>query len=299
MNELIPVAPRQIGGVTMLTTDARGLHTFLGPDTEFSHWITRRIDEYKFEEGRDFQSFLAESTGGRPPKEYTLTLNMAKELAMVERTPKGKEARQYYIDCEARALAVEASALPTSKLGRIRSSADAQQATARIKALTMVTREVARVPGVRPEAAAAAFLTMVERETGLQVSDLRQALPSTPAAVAFQLNPTHLAKRLGIEGLRAAHVNLALIAVGLQVEGERDYVVTEKGAEFGEMRAYTNPHNGHQGYQSVWSADVVPILVAYFHQNPQAALPLPRAPRTKSKHRRNPAAVIEPQGALL
>jgi anti-repressor protein len=41
--------------------------------------------------------------GGRPAKEYALTLDMAKELSMVERTEKGKQARQYFLVCERRA----------------------------------------------------------------------------------------------------------------------------------------------------------------------------------------------------
>ena len=52
---------------------------------------------FGFTENQDFRSFLSESTGGRPSKEYTLSMDMAKELSMVERTDKGKQARQYFI----------------------------------------------------------------------------------------------------------------------------------------------------------------------------------------------------------
>ncbi len=48
----------------------------------------------------DFCSFLSESSGGRPAKEYALTIDMAKELAMVERNEAGKRVRQYFIACE-------------------------------------------------------------------------------------------------------------------------------------------------------------------------------------------------------
>lgn len=171
-------------------------------------------------------------------------------------------------------------------------------ASDRVKALALVTREIARIPGVRPEAAATAFLAIVERDTGLPVSDLRHALPSTPVEVAFQLNPTHLAQRLKIEGLKAGHVNLALIALGLQEEGERDYVVTAKGADLGEMRHYTSPRNGHQGYQSVWSTAVVPLLATYFAEHPEAAKPLPRAPR-KTAQKKTSTGALSAQAALL
>lgn len=102
--EQIEVRPGVIGGrEVQKTVDGRSLHAFLQAGTDFKDWIARRIADYGFAEGADFGSFLGESIGGRPPKEYTLSLDMAKELAMVERTPKGKEARQYFIDCERRA----------------------------------------------------------------------------------------------------------------------------------------------------------------------------------------------------
>lgn len=103
MNELIPVASRPIGGEAVLSANARELHEYLAVETEFKDWMPRRIDEYGFEEGKDFCSFLSESTGGRRPKEYIVSLDMAKELAMVERSPKGKEARMYFIECERKA----------------------------------------------------------------------------------------------------------------------------------------------------------------------------------------------------
>jgi len=78
---------------------ARELHTFLGVRTPFKDWIQRMI-EYGFVEGVDFSSFLSKSTGGRPSKEYALTLDMAKEISMIQRTEKGKQARQYFISCE-------------------------------------------------------------------------------------------------------------------------------------------------------------------------------------------------------
>lgn len=81
---------------------ARELHHFLQVQTAFKDWIARRISEYGFLEGVDFCSILSESTGGRPAKEYAITLDMAKELSMVERNEQGKQARRYFIECEKR-----------------------------------------------------------------------------------------------------------------------------------------------------------------------------------------------------
>jgi anti-repressor protein len=100
MNELIKVTGRVIGEAQVQTVNARELHAFLEVSTLFKDWIARRIADYEFEDGKDFCSFLSESTGGRPRKEYHITLAMAKEISMVERNANGKKARQYFIDCE-------------------------------------------------------------------------------------------------------------------------------------------------------------------------------------------------------
>ncbi len=84
------------------TVNARELHVFLEVKTSFKDWIIRRIQDCKFKEGYDFCSFLSESSGGRPSKDYHLTLDMAKHLSMIERKDKGHEAREYFIKCEKR-----------------------------------------------------------------------------------------------------------------------------------------------------------------------------------------------------
>lgn len=82
--------------------NARELHAFLQVQTAFKDWINRRISEYGFSDGVDFCSFLSQSTGGRPAIEYAISLDMAKELSMVERNEQGKMARRYFIECEKR-----------------------------------------------------------------------------------------------------------------------------------------------------------------------------------------------------
>lgn len=77
----------------------RQLHEFLEVKTAYKDWMPRMI-EYGFEEGIDFSSFLSESTGGRPSTDHLLKIDMAKELSMIQRTDKGKQARQYFIKVE-------------------------------------------------------------------------------------------------------------------------------------------------------------------------------------------------------
>jgi len=85
---------------------AKELYDFLFEGVEkatpFSMWIKRRISEYGFVENQDFVTYLLESTGGRKLKDYSMTLDMAKELSMVEKTIVGKKARKYFIKCEKR-----------------------------------------------------------------------------------------------------------------------------------------------------------------------------------------------------
>jgi len=98
-NQLIPVFAGQIQGQSIQLVDARLLHSFLEVVTRFNDWIARRVEEYGFIDGQDFYSILSK-TKGRPNTEYHLSLDMAKELSMVERNEKGKQARRYFIDME-------------------------------------------------------------------------------------------------------------------------------------------------------------------------------------------------------
>lgn len=86
---------------------AKDLHAFLESKKDFSAWIKHRIDKYGLVEGQDF--IIAHPNGGagnngffggHNAKDYVLTLDAAKELAMVEGNAKGKQARQYFIEKE-------------------------------------------------------------------------------------------------------------------------------------------------------------------------------------------------------
>lgn len=77
------------------------LFYFLEIDTKFADWIKNRINKYSFTENQDYIIELV-YTKGRPRKEYYITLDMAKELCMVENNEKGRQARRYFIECEKR-----------------------------------------------------------------------------------------------------------------------------------------------------------------------------------------------------
>lgn len=95
MNELINV------NTETQTVSARELHEKLNIGTAFKDWFPRMC-EYGFVEGVDFCSKLSEtsSKGGRPAKDADISVDMAKQICMIQRTPEGKEVRQYLIDLE-------------------------------------------------------------------------------------------------------------------------------------------------------------------------------------------------------
>lgn len=102
-NPLVNVFNTMIDGIQQLAVNARDLHSFLKVGRDFSNWIKGRINQYVFVENQDFISFSQNGEkpkGGRPTIEYHLTLDMAKELAMVENNEQGRKVRRYFIQCE-------------------------------------------------------------------------------------------------------------------------------------------------------------------------------------------------------
>lgn len=81
------------------TVSGRELHEKLGIRTAYKDWFPRMC-EYGFTEGEDFCSFLSGSTGGRPATEHQLTIEMAKQICMIQRTEIGKQYREYFIELE-------------------------------------------------------------------------------------------------------------------------------------------------------------------------------------------------------
>ena len=96
--ELIPLT--ESDGVSAVM--GRDLHKFLEVKTLYKDWMPRMI-EYGFVAGQDFSAKMSESTGGRPSQDHIISLDMAKEISMIQRTAKGKQARQYFIECERKA----------------------------------------------------------------------------------------------------------------------------------------------------------------------------------------------------
>ena len=129
MNELITITTNEVGEPTVL---GRELHEFLGVTTRYNDWFPRMV-EYGFTEGKDFNLLKNEQVRFEGNREVTrelidhlLTIDMAKEICMIQRTEVGKQARQYFIQVEkdynspekimARALRIAEKELSTLRL---------------------------------------------------------------------------------------------------------------------------------------------------------------------------------------
>ena len=149
--KLINIQSSLFNNESVQTVNARELHEFLESGVRFNDWIRKRISEYSFRENVDFirfelpagvkmagngggisgitntqknvalQSIGYKSNGQQGRIEYAISLDMAKELSMVERNKKGKEARQYFIACEKKAKQLS---IPQSLPEALRLAAD-------------------------------------------------------------------------------------------------------------------------------------------------------------------------------
>lgn len=98
-SELIPLTEND--GVQAVM--GRDLHGFLEVRDNYTDWMKRMI-AYGFTSEIDFSEISDKPFGaGRPRVDHILTLDMAKEISMIQRTDKGKQARQYFIECERKA----------------------------------------------------------------------------------------------------------------------------------------------------------------------------------------------------
>jgi len=113
------------------TVSAKGLHEFLGTKTDFRHWFDR-MAEYGFAENVDFSRLVQKCPtlgGTQDTVDYQLTIDMAKELCMIQRTERGKEARRYFIKVEnawndQEALMARALKMADAKISKLESKVE-------------------------------------------------------------------------------------------------------------------------------------------------------------------------------
>tara|TARA_R110000822_G_scaffold123489_3_gene257892 strand:+ start:3928 stop:4638 length:711 start_codon:yes stop_codon:yes gene_type:complete len=121
MTDLIQI--KQYKGNNVVS--ARDLYGFLGYNpAHWKRWYTKNIvDEVFFDENIDYQTFTIE-VNGNLTKDFAISLDMAKELSMLAKTEKGKQARKYFIECEKRS---QASLKKLSRVEMLRLALEAEE----------------------------------------------------------------------------------------------------------------------------------------------------------------------------
>lgn len=188
--ELIPVAEHEGKNAVSL----RDLHDFLEVTERFTDWA-RRMFDYGFIEGQDYIEVFPETrknpTGGRPSKNWAISIDMAKELSMIQRTERGKQARQYFIEVEKR----------TAQAAPAKPSGAELLAMAVIEAQAMIAAKEQQIAQLAPKAD---YADMVSESEGLRslmdlTNDLKvHAQANHPGVKIYRGDVFDLAGELGL-----------------------------------------------------------------------------------------------------
>ena len=229
---------------------ARELHSFLESKQDFSTWIKNRIKKYDFIENVDFikapqkNGALKSTTYGQEKIEYYISIDMAKELSMVENNEKGKEARRYFIECEKKTLSKEIEKTITPKDAVLHLEGYLEAAK-----LLQVPLHLAQIESTK--------LTL--KATGIDFSPLLLQAPSQDdiAKEDLMLEPTDLGRRFGYSG---AEMNRVLERLGLQTRPNgKDWIPTEQGDLISFYHSWNK--NGKSGYNYKWNVSEVEKLM--------------------------------------
>jgi len=110
VQEIIKLIPNEQGSKAV---SARALYDYLGYDkSQWKRWYKKNIEENPFApQNQDWVVFdmMSSTDGGRPTKDFALSLEFAKKLAMMSRTEKGEQARNYFLECEKEAVSVKSN----------------------------------------------------------------------------------------------------------------------------------------------------------------------------------------------
>lgn len=152
-DELIPITTTDTGIQAVM---GRDLHTFLEVGRDYTNWMKQMIG-YGFTDGHDFE-LVKEELAGQPGSpnlantrhNHIITLDMAKEISMIQRTARGKQARQYFLECERRAKEIA----PRGLTGRELMAKALIEADSTIKELEATSaRQAAELEAAAPKVA--------------------------------------------------------------------------------------------------------------------------------------------------
>lgn len=242
--EVIPVYTTDTGEKVVT---GRELHERLGVTERYSKWFDR-MRAYGFKEGIDYTPYqMVHPQNKQNITTHLLKFDMAKHIAMIQRTDTGFEIRQKLID-------LEKQATPKSISKPRRKPKDLA-----VRQHLSIAEAMIKVVGVKPEIAYATALSEAEKESGTDLLSYEKLLPAAEHEIGL-FNPTQIGEQLG--GINARAVNSKLKQIGLQERQGKDWVIAEAGEGYGEMMPYTN--NGHSGYRPLWNQFTVDLLRDYF-----------------------------------
>ena len=175
MNELIALNQSSINGEVQQTVNARELHAFLQSKQDFSTWIKNRVEKYGFVENQDFIKLHKKvelSKTGQIGIDYHITIDMAKELAMVEQNEKGKQARQYFIECERKLREHQVKLAPKTYVEALRALADEVEAHNKTQELLAIAAPKSEYFDKLVERNLLSNFTITAKEFGIKRKDL-------------------------------------------------------------------------------------------------------------------------------
>lgn len=255
MSNLITINQSSINNEAVQTVNARELHAFLETDIRFNDWIARRISEYEFIENQDFIIFTQKRVKiqrGRPSIEYHITLDMAKELSMVERNEKGREARKYFIACEKKVLTSNVIPLKT-RLPEVSDN-------------FIAAKKISEAIGLEGNQAVLSANVMTRKVTGVDVMELAEVKYLVNEEQELLHTPTQLGEKFRMS---AQEINKLLANCGLQKnveykKGKKRWELTEKGREFGKYQDSGRKHSDGKPVMNIgWFETVLTELVKY------------------------------------
>lgn len=246
MNELIKVERRVVGQEEINAVDARELWIFLESGQQFGNWMNNRIEEYKFIEGVDFISFnnsiKAENTYINT-KEYTISIDMAKELSMVEKTTKGKDARKYFIQCEK----------DLKDIQRI----DVSGSIPIWETAAFSMKRVMNDLGIPEQFIAPEVIEHIYKLGGPDLRGIIKELPCfKKQKMPIMLEPTELGK---VFEMSASRMNKTLKKLGLQSKQGEQWIPTHKGDWLCEINQWETPYKS--GFNYKWNLNKVKELM--------------------------------------
>lgn len=254
MKELVAINKQFIGGEEINSVDARELHTFLESKRDFSNWVKAKVVENPFfKENVDFILLAniveqdCNTHGGHNRKDYALTLDTAKKVAMAEQTAKGEEVRDYFIQCEKKLKEVILE----------------QQKPKEIPHWSIEANGIEHVLGMLKAPAHIIASEMVKHVLNVGGPDLRGTIKELPCSQNIKddevmLEPTSLGKHFG---LKASAMNKKLRDLDLQYHDGTGWIPTEKGSKISARNYCASEANSWTGYNYKWNLKAVKHLI--------------------------------------